>query len=190
MNIFYLHEDPAECAKMHCDKHVVKMCIEYAQLMSTAHRVLDGYQYTVLAKNNRKIKRWGLDNLEVDLSLMKASHINHPSNVWLRASKQNYIWLYNMWVCLLKEYTYRYGRNHACEKYMPYLKLTPMNIPQDAPFFEPAPAMPDDCKVPGDSLQSYHKYYVEKKSSFAKWKNRPIPEWFSYANVSFQMPQM
>ena len=42
MNIFYLHKDPEISAKMHCDKHVVKMIIEYAQLMSTAHRILDG----------------------------------------------------------------------------------------------------------------------------------------------------
>ena len=42
MNIFYLSEDPVQCAKWHCDKHVTKMIIEYAQLLSTAHRVLDG----------------------------------------------------------------------------------------------------------------------------------------------------
>ena len=45
MNIFHLHKDPVICAEMHIDKHVVKMPIEYAQLMSTAHRVLDGELY-------------------------------------------------------------------------------------------------------------------------------------------------
>lgn len=42
MNIFYLHESPAFAAEMHCDQHVRKMLIESAQLLSTAHRVLDG----------------------------------------------------------------------------------------------------------------------------------------------------
>ena len=42
MNIFMLDENPQTNVEMHCDKHVVKMVIEYAQLMSTAHRVLDG----------------------------------------------------------------------------------------------------------------------------------------------------
>ena len=42
MNIFYLHKDPDICAEYHCDKHVLKMIIEYAQLLSTAHRMLDG----------------------------------------------------------------------------------------------------------------------------------------------------
>ena len=46
MNLFYLHNDPVKSAEMHCDKHVVKMIIEYAQMLSTAHRMLDGKQYT------------------------------------------------------------------------------------------------------------------------------------------------
>ena len=36
MNLFYVHEDPTTCAELHCDKHVVKMIIEYGQLLSTA----------------------------------------------------------------------------------------------------------------------------------------------------------
>ena len=42
MNIFYLHSDPKTCASMHCDKHVVKMILETAQMLSTAHHELDG----------------------------------------------------------------------------------------------------------------------------------------------------
>ena len=61
MNIFFLDRNPEICAQMHCNKHVVKMIIEYAQLMSTAHRVLDGIEYYGRTKNNRKIKRWKLN---------------------------------------------------------------------------------------------------------------------------------
>ena len=46
MNVFYLDPDPVKCAKMHVDKHVVKMIVEYAQLLSTAHRMLDAVEYT------------------------------------------------------------------------------------------------------------------------------------------------
>ena len=45
MNVFYLHEDPQICAQMHADRHVVKMIVEYGQMMSTAHRVQDGKSY-------------------------------------------------------------------------------------------------------------------------------------------------
>jgi len=179
MNIFYLDKDPMFCARQHCDKHVVKMIIEYAQLMSTAHRILDGKEYLGLTANGRKIRRWRMDNDELEKGLMKASHINHPSNIWLRRSKQNYIWLNRMWNYLLLEYTYRYNKNHACEKYRDLLYVWPTNIP-DGEFTDPTPAMPDDCKISGDSLSSYHKYYNEKKFHFARWTNRNKPMWYVY----------
>lgn len=42
MNIFFLDKDPVQCAQWMVDKHVVKMIVETAQLLSTTHRVLDG----------------------------------------------------------------------------------------------------------------------------------------------------
>ena len=177
MNIFYLDSNPKVCAEMHCDKHVVKMIIEYAQLMSTAHRILDGKEYIDKTANGRNIKRWRMEDEIINSGLMKASHINHPSNVWLRQSKQNYVWLLKMWLHLLAEYTHRYGKRHACEKYIDYVYRIPKNIP-NASFTDPTPAMPDECKIPGNSIASYHKYYLEKKIRFAKWTKRERPKWF------------
>lgn len=176
MNIFYLHNQPKTCAEMHCDRHVVKMVIEYAQLMSTAHRVLDGEEYFDLTANNRRIKRWRLNDSREN-TLMKASHINHPSNQWVRIGKENYDWLYQMWCHLLQEYTHRYGKIHACARLIDDLKFAPNNI-QNKSFTPPTPAMPEDCKIAGDSLSSYHKYYIERKNHFAKWKNRDVPLWY------------
>ena len=62
MNVFYLHKDPKVAAEMSCDKHVVKMILESAQLLSTAHRVLDGSEYYDKTKYGRKIKRWNHPN--------------------------------------------------------------------------------------------------------------------------------
>ena len=62
MNIFFLHRDPEQAAKEHVDKHVVKMIVEYAQLLSTAHRMIDGSEYTDYSKNGRKVKRYKLEN--------------------------------------------------------------------------------------------------------------------------------
>ena len=188
MNIFYLDPDPSTCAKMHLDKHVVKMIIEYAQLMSTAHRVLDGEQYTDKTANNRNIQRWRMKDELSEHTLYKASHVNHPSAIWVRQSKENYRWLYRMWFYLLQEYTHRYGKKHACEKLMSALYLDPMNIPKGI-FTEPTPAMPDTYKVTNDSIRSYQNYYIHDKSRFAKWKNRETPEWFSYGvkNANIQL---
>ena len=54
MNIFYLSHDVDECARFHVDKHVVKMILESAQLLSTAHRVLDGVESTVNVNDGTK----------------------------------------------------------------------------------------------------------------------------------------
>jgi hypothetical protein len=185
MNIFFLHSSPQICAEMHVDRHVVKMIIEYAQLLSTAHRIIDGDEYTDLTANGRKIKRWRLpDNREYEL--MKASHINHPSGVWTRASDLNYLWLYKLWRHLLAEYTYRYEKVHSCARLENVLMKLPNNIPIGF-FTEPTPAMPDDAKVYDeiatdrfeiDSLASYRNYYRKNKTHLAKWKKRPVPNWY------------
>jgi hypothetical protein len=178
VNVFYLHDDPKTCAEMHCDRHVLKMIIEYSQLMSTAHRVLDGEEYIDKTANGRKIKRWRMKDQEWETGLMLACHVNHPSGVWTRWSRQNYFWINTMWQYLLKEYTHRYGKHHACEKYERLLYIFPKNLP-DRTFEDPPPAMPDYCKVKGNSIASYHKYYINEKVRFAKWTKREIPLWYS-----------
>jgi hypothetical protein len=181
MNIFYLDQDPKTCAEMHVDKHVCKMVIEYAQLMCTTHRVLDGQMYIDKTKNNRIIKRWRLDD-DRELRLMKPTMMNHPSAIWLRQSDKNYVWLYQMWCELLKEFTYRYGKVHATARLIPDLARLPDNI-TIGEFTGPIPAMPDDCKVPGNSLQSYHNYYATKKEHLWSWKGkingRQEPKWLT-----------
>jgi len=180
MNIFYLHNDPKTCAEMHNNKHTVKMILEYAQLLSTAHRVLDGNLVVSLSDSGRKKTTYvlpdGRDNV-----LYLACHINHPSGVWVRQSSSNYYWLFKLWKCLMQEYTYRYGNNHASERLIDYLCNCPANI-AEAPFTEPTPAMPDEVKVAGDSIASYRNYYINNKKHLANWQgkinSRPVPDWF------------
>jgi len=183
VNIFYLDHDVRKCAEMHNDKHVVKMILEYAQLLSTAHRVLDGVELSGLSDSGRKKKFWTLGDSR-DYTLYKATHINHPSAVWVRKSVQNYMWLAEMLEVLCGEYTYRYGKVHKVERdgLMQLLKNEfPKNLPI-APFTEPTPAMPDDVKIIGDSIKSYRNYYINNKAHLANWKKRQVPEWFN-ANV-------
>ena len=83
MNIFYLDKDPVVSAEMSCDKHVCKMIIESAQMLSTAHRLLDGIEWTDYSKNGRKIKRWRLEDLHLEDTIYKACHTGHPSTLWV-----------------------------------------------------------------------------------------------------------
>jgi len=183
MNIFYLDHDVTKCAEMHNDKHVVKMILEYAQLLSTAHRVLDGVELSGLSASGRKRKFWTLADSR-DYTLYKATHIHHPSAVWVRQSKENYLWLANMLLALCEEYTYRYGKVHKTERdglVNVLLKNIPNNI-ADSNFTQPTPAMPDEVKISGDSIKSYRNYYINNKTHLASWKKRSTPGWYN-ANI-------
>lgn len=176
MNLFYLHKEPEVSATLHCDKHVVKMIIEYAQMLSTAHRMLDGESYYGLSKNGRKIQRWRMSDNSLDDVLYKASHINHPSTRWVRENAIQYQYAYDMFTNLCDEYTYRYNREHLTD-----IKLRDVlnNIPNNCKlgeWVEPPQCMPDDVKVANDSLSAYHKYYKEYKADFAKWTKRDVPQ--------------
>ena len=172
MNIFYLDHDQRRCAEMHNDKHCVKMIVEYAQLLSTAHRVLDGKPYTT--KTGKKtVVRWKLND-ERDTTIYEAAHMKPPSALWVRSASSNYQWLYRLFECLLDEYTFRYGRQHKSSALLGPLANLPTNIP-NSHFTEPTPAMPDNYKVKGSSIVSYRNYYKYGKEHLAKWSKRPVP---------------
>ena len=181
MNIFYLHEDPIQNAKWHIDKHIVKMPIEYAQLMSTAHRLLDGEMYLGKTAIGRNIKRWKLHDEREDI-LYKASHINHPSAIWVRESIENYFEMYKLYMAVLAEFTNRYGKVHGSSKPSIALIRPPSNIPMVKGTQLPQ-CMPEICKVKNNPILAYRNYYIVEKNSFASWKNREIPEWFQTKDI-------
>ena len=82
MNIFYLSEDPLEAAQMMVDRHVVKMILESAQLLSTAHRILDGEE-VVNVVNNRKKNN---DNLSLSIGSKRGIESLRLSSLWKNKS--------------------------------------------------------------------------------------------------------
>ena len=163
MNIFYLDRDPVLAAQMQCDKHVVKMILESAQLLCTAHRVLDG------------------DGAGADaIGLYKIAHKNHPSAIWARDRQANYNWLSMHMKALMAEYTYRYnGKHHASERLLEYIESCPISLMTcKLPFTPPPQCMPDECKD-DDAVLAYRKYYLTEKSYMAQWnKIRNAPNWY------------
>jgi hypothetical protein len=156
MNIFLLDTDTRKCAQYHCDKHVVKMILETAQLLCGVHHVT---------------------NQVTDQVPYKLSHKNHPCAIWSRESLSNYLYLCDLGLELCREYTYRYGKRHKSQDVIEWCIVNKPNI-IDKGFTEPARAMPDEYKV--DSIvESYRNYYIGEKSKIAVWKNREIPEWFN-----------
>jgi len=186
MNIFYLDNDPVVAAQMQCDAHVVKMVIESAQMLSTAHRMLDGIQYFDLSTNGRRIRRWRLDD-ERENILYKAVHMNHPCTVWTRENTANYLWHYRHFVALCDEFTHRYGKTHATDKQLrkPLMNM-PENIPHSPVISLPALAMEESCKVEESTVDCYRRFYETKQTRFnMRWTNRRVPEWFHFYNEEY-----
>ena len=161
MNIFYLNKNPKVAAIEHNDKHCVKMILEYAQMLCTAHRELDG------------------DKRPDHLNMYKRAHLNHPSTVWTRENKPHYDWLYRLFVYLSEEYRYRYSKVHATDlRLREVLKVPPENICDNKAFRQPPQCMPDIYKCE-DSVTAYQKFYIGEKAHFSTWKKREVPLWFN-----------
>lgn len=156
------------------------MILEYAQLLSTAHRFLDGTLSVGTSASGRKKTSYTLPDHR-DAVLYSATHINHPSAKWARHGEQNYRWLFNLWCELLDEYTYRYGKQHASSRLMSALASPPKNIDMHEKFSAPWRAMPDEYKFdrsePDYTVKSYRAYILGAKSQMLKWKNRQTPDW-------------
>lgn len=184
MNIFFVDRDPIVAAHMLCNKHVVKMITESAQMLSTCHRVLDGQLARGPSRSGkRQVPVYKLSDSNLDATLYKAVHFNHPCNIWLREDVHNYMWLVLHMDEMSKEYSRRYsGKVHKCDSLIPVFKNNfPRNI-RNKEQTPPAIAMPDDCKVANDAVQSYHNYYKKYKKEFAKWSYNGVeaapPAWF------------
>lgn len=160
MNIFYFDEDPVEAAKVQPDKMLVKMVLETAQMLSCAHRELDGDTYADMH------------------NLYKSTHKNHPCSIWVRQSRANYEWLYKHFIALSEEYTERYVRTHlSYTKLKNALFQTPFNIPagEMTPI---AQAMPDEYKHE-NPVTAYRRYCINEKH-YAAWNEMPErkPTWW------------
>jgi hypothetical protein len=175
--------NPKTAAQMQCDKHVVKMIVESAQMLSTAHRMLDGYAEKRPSKSGKTmVNYWVHPRQEMEDILYKAVHHKHPCTVWTQESVYNYRWHYDHFCALLEEYTYRYGKIHSTEKLKYWLVKPPKNIPH-VPFTEFKLAMKHQpqCMHEGETVRSYREYYKTKKYFNMMWSKRGVPEWFNVA---------
>ncbi len=160
MNIFVLDESPIISAQMQCDKHIVKMPLETAQMLcSVWHRYGQGMNVPY-----------------------KEAHKKHPCTLWAGDSADNFSWLVQHGMELCFEYTRRYNKIHKCQQVIMNLgKLHATMFYYCDTNGTPHPqCMPDEYKCASDDpVQAYRKYYINDKKDIAKWeKSRPAPDWY------------
>lgn len=165
MNIFVLDSNPRRAAEMQCDKHIVKMSIEYAQLLSAAHHM------------------WNTPHADI---LYKLTHKNHPSTKWVSSHPEHYRWTYDLACATWDEYTRRYGKIHGSARLRDILAETP-DMTGCGYATPPPQCMPDECRVSGDSWEcvvaAYQQYYRVAKAGFARWKLGNTPDFMASASV-------
>jgi hypothetical protein len=154
MNIFFLDICPFKAGRYHCDKHIVKMILEYGQMLSTTHRILD---------NNNHPK------------LYKKAFINHPSTKWVRQSWRHYVYLFDLWSECINEYRRRYNNIHKAEELYQVFSILPKNFSSEV-WENPPQCMPDKYKKKF-YVDAYREFYIKDKSRFAKWKIE-TPQWY------------
>lgn len=152
MNIFVLDYDPTRAAVSQCDKHVVKMVLETAQILCAI--------------------------FEPGEAPYRRTHYNHPCTIWSRESIQNFNWTVDHGKALAAEYTYRYGKRHKSQDVIEWCDLYQyrLNLPKIGltPF---ALAMPEKYRS-SNPVQSYRDYYIGEKMNIAQWnKSRTMPDW-------------
>lgn len=165
MNIFLLSWLVTNCARYHCNKHVVKMILETTQLLSTCWHMAApklAAKYTT------------------DGNIYKKTHYNHPCSVWTRECKENYIWLCHLGIELCKEYAYRYDKSpedHKCYSKLIFLKNNIPPLPtNNNTITRPRLSMPYIYKL-DDPIKSYRTYYLNDKKDMLVWRKRDPPYW-------------
>ena len=164
MKIFACDRNPVVAAQSLPDKHVVKMCIENAQMLAVALGSEYGYGWGPLRKK--------------DGTFYKTKGFrNHPSSVWARASYVNLAWTITHGLALCHEYTYRYGKIHGAYQAHRDAKVLwdihmggyGLNLWRRAIRF--ARAMPDYIKHDHDitDIDAYRKYLTLEKP-WASWR--------------------
>jgi hypothetical protein len=146
MNIFHLDKNPRVCASYHCDKHVVKMILETAQMLSTAYQ-----------------RHFGPNE-----KLYKPAYPKHPMTLWVGESKENFLWALDLFKHLLNQYTLRYKKIHASDRIYNVLISLDITYFVSKGFINPPLCMPDIYKC-NDYVLSYKNYYINEKKRFAKY---------------------
>ena len=199
MNVFLLSGNARRAARYHSNKHVVKMILEVAQLLCTAHAVLDhgGLQVPL------EVFGAGEDG---PAKTYKPTHKNHPWAIAVRRQRDLYVWVAQLGLALCREYSKRYaGKRHASQRLLEALERVPprafesekfvpeafkdttetrrvaLKLADGTLFAARAPlAMPEEFARDADcAVEAYRSYYHSKDAIHAWKPHAQVPKWYT-----------
>jgi hypothetical protein len=104
----------------------------------------------------------------------KTVHVNHPCSKWTKASRQNWLWLYDFAIKLCQEYTYRYEKISETQRALEMLSCP--GIPDTG--LTPFAICMKEYPILDTPVASYRNYYIGDKHGFAQWTKRDVPSWY------------
>lgn len=161
MNIFILDTDPKKAARSLNDRHIVKMILESAQIIST---VADRYGYE---------------------ALYKPTHKNHPCTLWAGNKYENWLWLVEHANEMNEEKIRRFGTSHKSIQVVNYhFKLNHGPVKDGSSIETFVQAMPSKYRN-DDAVVAYRNYYLNEKQlskdyKIPKWTNTNPPDWWEF----------
>ena len=174
MNIFAVHGHPISAARMLPDKHVTKMILESAQMLS----IVFSHHY------------WDIGEvMKVDgtpFLTKRGAFKNHPCTQWAAEKVENCAWLIQHALGLCDEFNLRYGKQHGLTKSLFNTKKLfhretgdPITIFSQVERF--ARAMPEDLKYDTtiDDITAYRRYLNTKDWCYYNYLRLPDrrPDW-------------
>ena len=158
MQLFILDRDQVSAVRFLADTHVVKMCLENAQILSGAIR---------------------LRNIILPPGFPLPHALNHPVIRAIRTPEQlNWVIGYN--AALQDEFCYRFGKDHAYRALVRSYReiLFQPEYPEDCSDL--ARAFRDFDSSRSDIVEAHREYYCAKLDRFKRppcWSKRPVPDW-------------
>ena len=174
MNIFAVNVDPGRAAQQLPDKHVTKMILESAQMLSIVYSPHYWDIGTVAKVNGEPFKT------------QRGAFKKHPCTIWAAESPENCAWLLHHAICMCDEFQERYGKRHGLGKSLFQAKKLfhrevgkAITIYRDVTGF--ARAMPDDIKNDAsiDDVTAYQRYMNTKPWCYNNYLRIPSrrPDW-------------
>lgn len=166
MNVFLLDSDIQKAVRYMCDRHIVKMPVESAQMLCTAHQYYGSYHP----------------------SFYGISHLHHPWTIWTRRTNSNYQWHFQLFMLMCQEYRRRFHRVHEVDWLLTDALSQPPELIALGDLTEFPLTMPVEYRQ-SDPVQSYRDFYIGHKLYFARWRYPGItPDWVVQQLVDVFLP--
>jgi hypothetical protein len=188
MKIYFLDTNPSKAAQALIDKHLGIQGVYLCQLLSAAHRAIDGIREERSSKISDKVAhRYALPE-PLQSNLYPSRLINdYPAADFVKQSTGHYYWAHDYLTETLREFNKRYGYAHDHSDMAELLKFAPTKMfkqeLQEGWLFMPSvdiekqyTSRDEDGVI--DLVKTYRNWYKFAQPGVMRWTKTQTPTWY------------